>query len=448
MDLGYNESDSILNTNTVHIEKEIQMENYKEYRAYKGNVIYSKNKDNLISRENSYILVLDGVVKGVCEILPDGFPQENIIDWDDNLIIPGFCDMHVHAPQFLQRGIGMDKELLDWLNTYTYPNEAKFKDIDHAKKVYTSFVDELLRQGTLHVNCFPSIHYEASEILFDLLEQRGLFAFTGKLNMDQNSPDYYIEDMEQSIIDTEEFIKKHQKSGNVKASIIPRFTITCSEKLLNRLGSLSLKYGAPVHSHMCEAVNEMKAVKELFPGYKNGAEIFYRNNLLGQTPTIMAHCIFMDEDVLQLMKNPNCMAVHCPDATANINAGGIMPVKMLLEMGINLALGSDIGSGASLSIPRVIASTIQHSKIRNMFEPGWDAVTLSEAFYMATRSGGRYFKNVGAFEEGYCFNALVIDDGNMYRHDITPVERLERFCYAGDDRNICMRYILGKEVEI
>ena len=82
-----------------------------------------------------------------------------------------------------------------------------------------------------------------------------------------------------------------------------------------------------------------------------------------------------------------------------------------------------------------------------MFDPQWGAVNLSEAFYMATRSGGRYFKNVGAFEEGYCFNALVIDDSRMYGEDITPVERLERFCYSGDDRNIRMRYILGEEVE-
>lgn len=424
------------------------MERYSRYKAYRGNIIYSQDKDTLISKENSYVLVLDGVVKEICNQLPDSFPKENVVDWGDNLIIPGFCDMHVHAPQFSQRGIGMDRELLDWLNTYTYPNEVKFKDKDYARRVYSLFVDELLRQGTLHVNCFPSIHYEATEILFDILEQRGLFAFTGKLNMDQNSPEYYIEDTEQSIIETEKFLAQHQKAGNVKASIVPRFTITCSEKLLARLGKLSEKYGAPVHSHMCEAVNEMKVVKELFPNYKNGAEIFYKNNLLGQTPTIMAHCIFMDDDVLKLMKNPNCMAVHCPDATANINAGGIMPVKKLLDMGINLAIGSDIGSGASLSIAKGIASTIQHSKIRNMFDPQWKAVNLAEAFYMATRSGGRYFKNVGTFEEGYCFNALVIDDSNMFGENLNPVERLERFCYAGDDRNICMRYILGKEIEI
>lgn len=424
------------------------MENYSEYKAYRGNIIYSKDKDTLVCEENSYVLVYDGRVKAICNNLPDGFLKENVTDWGEKLIIPGFCDMHVHAPQFLQRGVGMDRELLDWLDTYTFPNESMFKDENHARKVYGWFVDELLRQGTLHVNCFPSIHYEASQILFEILEEKGLFAFTGKLNMDQNSPDYYIENTEQSLIDTERFLNNHQKNSSVIASVVPRFTITCSEKLLKGLGMLSKKYNAPVHSHMCEAINEMKVVKELFPEYKNGAEIFHKNGLLGQNPTIMAHCIFMDDDVLELMKNPNCMAVHCPEATANINSGGIMPVKKLLKMGINLAIGSDVGSGVSLSISRGIASTIQHSKIRNMFDSQWEAVNLSEAFYMATRSGGRYFDNVGAFEDGYCFNALVIDDSSMHGLQLGPLERLERFCYMGDDRNIKMRYILGKEVNI
>jgi guanine deaminase len=107
-------------------------------------------------------------------------------------------------------------------------------------------------------------------------------------------------------------------------------------------------------------------------------------------PQFLQRCIGTDRE---LIKNPNCMAVHCPDATANINAGGIMPVKKLLEMGINLAIGSDIGSGATLLISRGIASTIQHLKIRNMFDSQWEAVTLTEAFYIATRSGGKYFKN-------------------------------------------------------
>ncbi len=421
---------------------------YDNCKAYHGNIIYSKSKDALICEANSYVLVEGNRVKKVVKDIPAEFPKNNIIEWGNSLIIPGFCDMHVHAPQFLQRGMGMDKELLDWLNTYTFPNEALFQDENHAKKVYSMFVKELLKQGTLHVNCFPSIHYKASQILLDILKENKLFAFTGKLNMDQNSPDYYIESTEKSLEETEKFLMSNNKAENVRPSIIPRFTITCSESLLSGLGKLSQKYEAPIHSHMCEAVNEMKVVSELFPNYKNGAEIFYKNNLLGQRPTIMAHCIFMDDDVLALMKNENCMAVHCPDATANVNSGGIMPVKKLLDMGINLALGSDIGAGVSAGIYRAIATTIQHSKIRNMYDDSWEAVKLSEAFYMATKSGGRYFDKVGSFEEGYCFNALVINDDNFGNENLSPIERLERFCYLGDDRNIVARYILAEEISL
>ncbi len=414
--------------------------------AYFGNILYSADKDTLMSREKSYILVENGLVVDIIPALPEDFPSDKIIDWGDNLIIPGFCDMHTHPPQFSQRGVGLDQELLTWLHTYTFPNEAKFHDADHARKVYSLFANELIKQGTLHVNCFSTLHYEASTILFDVLADKGIIAFTGKLNMDQNCPDYYIESTERSIEETDRFMSTHQHRGNVRASIVPRFTINCSETLLAGLGQLAVKYGAPVHSHMCEAINEMKVCRELFPQYKNGAEIFYKNNLLGQTPSIMAHCIFLDDDVIKLMKNANCMAVHCPDATANINAGGIMPVKKLLEMGINLAIGSDIGSCESLSIARGVATTIQHSKIRNMYCPEWDAVTFSEAFYMATLSGGRYFGQTGSLAPGYQFNALIIDDSSFYSDGLSPMERLERFCYLGDDRNIRMRYLLGNEV--
>lgn len=415
-------------------------------KAHKGHILYSKNKDEIVSVEDGYLLEENGWIKGVFPVLPEEYRGIGVRDWGRHLIIPGFSDMHTHASQFLQRGIGMDKELLSWLDTYTFPGEARFADEEHAKKVYSQFAEELLRQGTLHVNCFGTIHMPASHILYETLREKGIFAFCGKLNMDQNSPGFYIEETASSIADTEKFLKEHPADGQMTPAIVPRFTVTCGEELLKGLGELARRYDTVIHSHMCEAVNEMKVVQELFPHYKNGADIFFKNGLLGQRPTIMAHCIFMDEDVLELMKNPNCMAVHCPDATSNINAGGIMPVKKLLDMGIALGIGSDIGSGARMSIAHGMAVTIQHSKIRNMFDPEWEAVTLPEAFYMATKSGGRFFDRVGTFEPGYRFNALVIADEQGEALSLMPLERLERFCYLGDDRNIIMRCIMGKEV--
>lgn len=417
-------------------------------KAYRGTILYSKDEAEIQCLEGGYIIVEDGWILEVASELPQRFSNAEVVDWGNSLLIPAFCDMHVHASQYLQRGIGMDKELLAWLDTYTFPGESRFQDEKYAKQVYGLFAEELIRQGTLHVNCFSTIHTPASEILYDILKEKGIFAFCGKINMDQNSPDYYCEETGRSIEETGKFLDSHEADGQMKPAVIPRFTVTCSEELLRGLGKLTEGRDVVVHSHMCEAVDEMATVRELFPQYRNGAEIFQKNGLLGQVPTIMAHCIFMDEDVLELMKNPNCMAVHCPDATANINAGGIMPVKKLLSDGIALALGSDIGSGARLSMAHVMAAAIQHSKIRQMYNPEWEALTLSEVFYMATKSGGRFFDHVGSLEPGYRFNALVIRDREAEQFGMSPMETLERFCYMGDDRNIAARYSMGRELKI
>lgn len=414
----------------------------------KGQLVYSENKYKINIVENAYVLVENGKVQDVYTELPEHLAGEELIDYGNRLIIPAFSDMHVHGSQLLQRGIGMDKELLDWLDTYTFPNEAKMKDKGYAKELYTMFVDEMIKHGTFHANVFTTIHTEASQILFDIMESRGLSGFVGKLNMDCNCPAYIGEETENSIKETEKFILQNKGGKYVKPAIVPRFTITCSERLLKGLGKLANQYDVAVHSHLCEAVNEMKVVKELFPSYKNGAEIFKQAGLLGNTKTMMAHCIFMDEDVRELMKSENAMAVHCPDATINVNAGGIMPVKELLEQEIQIGLGSDVGSGHHIGIYHVVGAAIRASKALTMYDqPYGYHLTLEEAFYMATKSGGSFFDKVGSLEKGYHFNALIIDDSNIPSFEMTALERLERFCYMGDDRNIHARYIRGKAIK-
>ena len=419
-------------------------------RAYCGHVLHSRNKDTIVARENACVIVESGLVREILDRLPEGFPPEAVVDCSDRLIIPGFCDLHTHAPQFLQRGLGMDLPLLDWLNVHTYPTEAAFADPAHARAIYTRFADELLRQGTLAVCPFPTLHEEASDILFCTLAERGLYAFCGKLNMDRNGPPGYIETTAASVASTARFLDTHPGSGNVRPCIVPRFTLTCTDTLLEALGGLAARYGVPVHSHVSESIEEIEAVRALFPHDPNGLSIFRRHGLAGRTPAIMAHCIFPDEETSRMLASMDIWAVHCPEATANIAAGGIMPVKQLLASGATLALGSDIGSGSRLSIASAIAATVRHSKLRRILFPEWDAVTFAEAFWMGTRSGGRLFGNVGAFEPGWAFNALVIDDGAMPmpQAGLTPVERLERFCYCGDDRWIRARYIQGEEIRV
>ena len=145
-----------------------------------------------------------------------------------------------------------------------------------------------------------------------------------------------------------------------------------------------------------------------------------------------------------MVKEYGCTPVHCPDSTVNVIAG-IMGVSAQQDMGIDIALGCDIGAGQQIGIYRQCAAAVKESKLKEFYEPGYGkTIDITNAFYMATKAGGSVFGNVGAFDPGYVFNALVIDGIEDPGFPMTPEQRLERFCYAGDDRNIKARYLNGK----
>ncbi len=171
--------------------------------AYKGHIVYTKSPEKLEISKDSYVIIEDGIVKEVLKDIGD-LKVDDIIDYGDNMIIPGFVDLHFHAPQFPNLGLGLDKELLPWLTDYTFPEEAKFADIEYAKEVFATVIENVWRQGTTRVVFLSSLHKEASILLMDMLNKAGLGAYVGKVNMDRNSPDFLIEDTKQSLIDTEE----------------------------------------------------------------------------------------------------------------------------------------------------------------------------------------------------------------------------------------------------
>ena len=185
---------------------------------------------------------------------------------------------------------------------------------------------------------------------------------------------------------------------------------------------------------------------ELFPDYGSDAEIYERNGLLEHGPSIFAHYIFPSQADLDIIRKAGSVTVHCPDATTNIIAG-IMPAKALSEKGVPIAMGCDIGGGQHAAVYRQVARAVQLSKLKEFYEPeGNGNVTFAQAFHMATKAGGSVFDRVGSLEKGYRFNALVLDGLEDEGFTLSPEERAERFCYAGDDRNIIGRFIDGKEI--
>lgn len=415
----------------------------------KGDVIFTPTRDKFEVHENSYLVGEDGKVVGIFKELKGKYRDYPIIDATDKMIIPGFVDIHLHAPQYANIGIGYDKELLPWLKTYTFPEESRFLDIKYAEKIYSKFIKDLWKHGTTSAVIFGTIHKESTMLLMDLIINSGLRAYVGKVNMDINSIESLLEDTETSLKDTEEFIIKYKdKSPLVKPIITPRFVPSCSSHLLKGLGELALKYDVAVQSHLNENIKEVEWVKELYPDMPNYASVYEKFNLFGSKKTVMAHCIYSKDDEIDLMAKNGVFAAHCVHSNFNLSSG-IMPARKFIQKGVNVGLGSDISGGHTMSIPKVIAGTIQASKMKwletdNKLQP----LSCQEAFYLGTKGGGSFFGNVGSFEKGYELDCLIIDDTNLRKDkDLTLEERLERFLYLGDDRNIVARYVSGKLVD-
>ncbi|MHB8962844.1 MAG: guanine deaminase [Saccharofermentanales bacterium] len=414
-------------------------------QIYKGNFIYSASPNRLTVYEDSYLIIKEGKVEEICGTLPQQYLKYPVTDLQDKLVIPGFADMHVHAPQFDQRGLGMDKKLFEWLSDYTFATESRFKDIGHARDVYTRFADQLVRQGTLHACIYATIHKESTALLFEILESKGIRAFVGKVNMDINCPASLKEKAQESLDDTEDLILRYQNNRQVKPILTPRFVPTCSDALLKGLGTLAQKYGTPVQSHLAENMEEIRVVEKMHPDEKSYSDVYNHYGLFGQSPTLMAHCVHLTDKEKSMMIDNHVIAVHCPDSNLNL-ISGIMPVRKMLDAGIPVVLGSDVGGGHNLSMARVIVSAIQQSKVMALMNPDTEPLTLEEVFYMATRGGGSFFGKTGSFAKGSPFDALLVDDTQLGNPGLTLHERLQRFIYTGDDRNITARFVEGKKI--
>lgn len=415
-------------------------------KCYKGNFIFTKEKDNFDIRKDAYILVDNGIIQGLYQILPEEFSQIKVVDFGHSLVIPGFTDIHVHGSQYNNMGLGYDMELMPWLEKYTFPEESKFKNREYAIKTYSNFLADIIRNGTTSCVVFATIHLEASKALFDLSMEKGIRAYIGKVNMDRNAPDFLLENSEQSIADTIEFIKyTSNKSDMVKPIITPRFIPTCSNQLLERLGELSNEYDVPIQSHLSENRNEISFVKELHPMDKSYVKSYDKYKLMNNKKTIMAHCVYIEDEEFSYLENDNFFVAHCPTSNMALSSG-LAPIRNFLDRDINVGLGSDIAGGYTISMKECMVQALNTSNIYNIHvNSDFRQLSLSEVFYLATKGGGKFFGNVGSFEKDYHFDALVIDDEFK---DFSLEERLSKFIYFGKTDDIKEIYISGKKIAV
>ena len=416
-----------------------------------GDICYNETPSELRCMEGGYLICENGVSQGVYSSLPLQYEELPLFDHEDKLIIPGLVDLHMHAPQYSFRGLGMDYELLEWLETYTFPEESKYRNLGYARNAYTAAVRNLVNGPNTRACLYATVHLPATRLLMDMLEQSGLVCMVGKVNMDRNCPAYLREDnASRSAEDTRRWlVASLGRYKNTTTILTPRFIPVCSDELMYELAALQQEFQIPVQSHLSENLSEIEWVKQLCPTCKSYSDAYDSFGLFGgDVPTIMAHCVWSDDDEINLMHQNNVFIAHCPQSNTNLSSG-IAPVRRFLNNNLSVGLGSDVAGGCHTSIFRAISDAIQVSKLRfrlvNQDEP---AITVAEAFYLATIGGGSFFGKVGSFESGYEFDALVIEDSSIYApFPLTIEERLARVIYFSDDRHIHEKYVRGRCVK-
>lgn len=416
-----------------------------EYLVH-GDLCFSTAPRHIETMEASYLHVKDGKCISCYKELPEALSSLEIKDYSGNLIIPGMVDLHLHAPQYAYRGTKMDLPLLDWLNSNTFPEEAKYEDMNYAKAAYKNFVEDLKESPTTRAVIFATLHKEATLCLMDLLENSGLETMVGKVNMDRNSPDYLTEhSAEEALENTRNWLQAIPEDyRHCHPILTPRFTPTCSDALMEGLGKIKKEKGIPLQSHLSENKAEIAWVKELCPGTKNYGESYDRYGLLQHS--VMAHCVHTREDELELLKERECYICHCPQSNTNLQSG-VAPVKHFLEKGAKLGLGTDIAGGANLSMFRAITDAIHASKLRSCLLLEDAAITLEEAFYMASLSGGGFFGKAGSFLTGYEADFLVYERKRESIREESLLERLEMLLYTEKELfRMKAKFVSGRQI--
>jgi len=423
----------------------------------KGDICYSVSPTEMKTL-SGYAVCMDGRCQGVFEILPAEYSSLELHDYTGKLIIPGMVDLHIHAPQYAFRGMGMDAELIEWLNTQTFPEEAKYKDLEYAKKAYTIFAENMKKSATTRASIFATRHVDATKLLMDLMEQTGNVSYVGKVNMDRFATDELMEDdSDSSAFATFAWINSVAGKYNRTMPILtPRFIPSCSDALMDDLREIQRTYNLPVQSHLSENKGEIEWVKELRPDSEFYGDAYSKHDLFGslnldgeRVKAIMAHCVWSGDDEVERMRENEVFIAHCPASNMNLTSG-IAPIRKYLNLNMKIGLGSDVAGGHTESMFRAITDTIQVSKMYMRYvDEAATPVTFAEAFYLATKGGGEFFGKVGSFEKEYEFDALVLDDSILaHPLSLNIKQRAERAIYLSLDLcgGIKEKYVQGQRL--
>lgn len=394
------------------------------------------------------LLIKDGLIdyvgpaKNMLSSLGSDIPIDH---FPDALLVPGFVDCHVHYPQ-TNVIASFGTQLLDWLNTYTFPAEAAFADQAIAEETAQFFIDELLRNGTTSALVFATVHAGSVDAIFEAAQAKNLRLAAGKVLMDRNCPENLRDDPISGYNDSRDLLERWHGTDRLHYAITPRFAPTSSDAQLAAAGKLASEFpDVLVHTHLAENPDEVAWVQSLFPDAKSYLDVYRQADLLRER-SVFAHCLHLEDDDYKHLSDAGGAMAFCP--TSNLFLGsGLFDLQRAKEHAIRVGLGTDVGGGTSFSMLRTC------SEAYKVLQLGQQTLTSFRALYLATLGGAESLymdDKIGNFEPGKEADIVVLSAGDtpLMKRRLSAATNIDETlfvqCMLGDDRSVRATYVMGE----
>lgn len=376
------------------------------------------------TEQSRIVRVVEGDIPGDCDL-----------GGEDHLICPGFIDAHVHLPQFDIVG-AHGLTLLDWLNQVTFPAELAWADPDHAQKQAKSAIRRMLAGGTTGFAAYATVHADGTRAALDTAERLGARAWIGQVLMDRNAPEDLCRPTTQLLEETGELLDRYPTGGRVAAAVTPRFAPTCSAELLAGAGELAARHGGLVQTHLAETQAECALVHDLF-GQEHYLDVYHGAGLLSGR-SVFGHGIYIDVADRIALAQAGAVVAHCPTANRFLMSGRLDWADWSAGRGGTLALGSDLGAGYEVAMPRVARAMLENASELRINAPDRAADTLPGAAHAwwqitAGNAAALHWPDAGTIAPGMTADLLVLRPTIAWAPN-TVHDPLAALLWAWDDR--------------
>ncbi|MEN8832846.1 guanine deaminase [Pacificibacter sp.] len=394
------------------------------------------------------VLIQNGRIAKIADIktLGEQYPNAMLTDHGDAVITPGFIDAHAHYPQ---TGIiaSWGKRLIDWLNTYTFPEEQRFGDATYARDIADLYLDFLLANGTTSVTSFCTIHPESVDALFEAAAKRGMRIVAGKTCMDRDTAPEGLRDTAQSAYDqSKTLLQRWHQNGRATYAITPRFSPTSTPEQLEALGALWAENpSCLMQTHLSEQTDEIEWVKSLYPEARDYLDTYEKFGLIGKG-ALFGHAIYLEPREIARLQDSGSSLIHCPTSNTFIGSG-LFDMAARKADGLRVGLATDTGGGSSFSMLRTMAASYEIGQLRGT------ALHPAQLLWLATRGSAEAIHlehEIGSIAVGLEADLTVIDlastDAIAQRSSRAQTiwESVFPTIMMGDDRAIAQTYVMGR----